>query len=139
MKGLFAWVGFRQTSVEFRRESRAHGKTKWNYWKLWNLALEGISSFSTVPLRMWSYVGLAIALISFAYAAYLILRTAIEGVDVPGYASLMVVVLFMGGLNLLTLGIIGEYLGRTYIETKSRPLYVVRERHGFDPEKPEPD
>lgn len=135
MKGLFAWVGFRQTVVEYRREGRAHGKTKWNIWQLWNLALEGVTSFSTVPLRVWSYIGFSIAILSFVYTLFLIFRTLFLGVDVPGYASLMAVVLFLGGMNLLTLGIIGEYLGRTYIEVKGRPLYLVRERHGFAPDE----
>lgn len=132
MKGLFAWVGFRQTGVAYRRQPRAHGTSKWRYWRLWNFALDGITSSSTLPLRMWSYFGAFIALCAFAYAAFLIVRTLILGVDVPGYASLMVVVLFMGGINLLTLGIIGEYLGRAYMEVKGRPLYLVRESHGFD-------
>ncbi len=100
-----------------------------------NLAIEGITSFSTVPLRVWSYVGFTISLFAFAYALFLIFRTLVMGTDVPGYASLMVVVLFMGGINLLTLGIIGEYLGRTYMEVKGRPLYLIRERHGFGPEE----
>lgn len=132
MKGLFAWVGFRQCAVTYRREPRAAGASKWRPWRLWNFGLDGITSSSTVPLRIWSYVGLAIFLGAFAYAGLLVLRTLIEGVDVPGYASLMVVMLCMGGITLLTLGIIGEYLGRIYIEVKQRPLYIVRERHGFD-------
>ncbi len=132
MKGLFSWVGFRQVAVDYERESRAFGTTKWNYWRLWNLAIEGITSFSTVPLRIWSYVGVIFALFAISYALFLIFRTIMMGVDVPGYASLMVVVLFLGGINLLTLGIFGEYLGRTYMEAKGRPLYLVRERHGFD-------
>ena len=136
MKGLFGWVGFRHAAVAYRREGRAHGKTKWSYWRLWNFALEGITSFSTVPLRVWSYVGFSIALFSFAYALFLILRTLFFGVDVPGYASLMAVVLFLGGVNLMTLGIIGEYLGRIYTEAKGRPIYIVRERHGFSPDEP---
>ncbi len=133
MKGLFSWVGYRQAALDYEREPRAFGKTKWNYWRLWNLAIEGITSFSTVPLRVWSYVGFTVAFVAIIYALFLIFRTIVQGVDVPGYASLMVVVLFMGGVNLLTLGIIGEYLGRTYMEAKGRPLYLVRERHGFDP------
>jgi glycosyltransferase involved in cell wall biosynthesis len=135
MKGLFSWVGFRQGAVEYERENRAFGKTKWKYWGLWNLAIEAITSFSTLPLRLWSYVGFAVSFFAFAYALFLISRTLIMGVEVPGYASLMVVVLFMGGVNLLTLGIIGEYLGRTYMEVKGRPLYLVSERHGFEIEE----
>ncbi len=122
---------YRQAALDYEREPRAFGKTKWNYWRLWNLAIEGITSFSTVPLRVWSYVGFTVAFVATIYALFLIFRTIVQGVDVPGYASLMVVVLFMGGLNLLTLGIIGEHLGRTYMEAKRRPLYLVRERHGF--------
>jgi glycosyltransferase involved in cell wall biosynthesis len=139
MKGLFSWVGFRQVAVDYEREPRAFGKTKWNYWRLWNLAIEGITSFSTVPLRIWSYVGFFIALFAIAYALFLIFRTIMMGVDVPGYASLMVVVLFLGGINLLTLGIFGEYLGRIYMEAKGRPLYLVRERHGFDEPESRPE
>lgn len=132
MKGLFAWVGFKQTSISYDRPQRYQGLTKWNYWRLWNFALDGIMSFSLVPLKVWSYVGLAISLPAFFYATFLIIRTLIFGVDVPGYASLMVVVLFLGGMQLLTLGIIGEYLGRVYDEVKGRPLYLVRECYGFD-------
>ena len=132
MKGLFAWIGFRQTGVSYRRQARAAGETKWNYWRLWNFALDGIASFSSLPLRVWTYVGVGFALFAFAYAIFLFLRTIFWAADVPGYASLMVTVLFMGGLNLLTLGIIGEYLARTYTEVKGRPLYLVQECHGFD-------
>lgn len=132
MKGLFTWVGFRQAEVQYVRQSRAAGSSKWSYWRLWNFALDGITSFSTLPLRIWSYVGGTISLLAFAYASFLVLRTLIYGADVPGYASLMVVVLLLGGINLLSLGIMGEYLGRTYMEVKNRPLYLVRESHGFD-------
>lgn len=144
MKGLFAWVGFRQAAVAYQREARAHGSSKWRYWNLWNFAIDGITSSSTWPLRVWSYFGAVISLCAFAYAGYMIVRTLAFGADVPGYASLMVVVLFMGGINLLTLGIIGEYLGRAYMEVKGRPLYLVRESLGFDqaeatgPAKPAP-
>ena len=134
MKGLFAWVGYKQTSVMFDREPRLKGSTKWNYWRLWNFALDGITSFSFFPLKVWGYVGLSISSISLLYAAYLVIRTLISGIDVPGYASLMVAVLFLGGIQLLTLGIIGEYLGRVYEEVKGRPLYFVRESYGFDNE-----
>jgi glycosyltransferase involved in cell wall biosynthesis len=132
MKGLMTWVGFRQTAVHYDREARTSGKTGWSYWRLWNFALDAITSFSTIPLRIWSYVGAGIAALAFVFALFLIVRTLILGVDVPGYASLMVVVLLLGGLNLLTLGVIGEYLGRTYLEAKARPLYLVRETFGFD-------
>ncbi|WP_016951095.1 glycosyltransferase family 2 protein [Anabaena sp. PCC 7108] len=131
MKGLFAWVGYRQTSIYFDRPQRYKGNTKWNYWKLWNFAIDGIASFSVAPLKVWSYVGLAISLIAFVYAAFLFLRTLILGIDVPGYASLMVALLFMGGMQLVTLGVIGEYIGRIYEEVKGRPLYLVRNCYGF--------
>src|SRR5215470_1645584 len=131
MKGLYAWVGFRQTSIEIVRAPRAAGTSKWRYWRLWNFALDGITAFSTMPLRIWSYIGAGIASLAFAYALYLILRTILLGADVPGYASLMVAVLFMGGVNLMSLGILGEYLGRAYTEVKRRPLYLVLERIGF--------
>ncbi|HSM41825.1 MAG TPA: glycosyltransferase family 2 protein [Afifellaceae bacterium] len=130
MKGLFAWVGFRQCSLPFSREQRAAGETSWSYWKLWNFAIDGITSSTTVPLRIWSYVGAIIAFVGFAYAGFLILRTLIYGVDVPGFASLVVLILFFGGVNLLSVGILGEYLGRTYTEVKGRPLYIIREMHG---------
>src|SRR5262245_13059060 len=131
MKGLYAWVGFRQTSIEIVRAPRVAGTSKWRYWRLWNFALDGITAFSTMPLRIWSYIGASIAAVAFAYALYLILRTILLGADVPGYASLMVAVLFMGGVNLMSLGILGEYLGRAYTEVKRRPLYLVLERIGF--------
>lgn len=132
MKGLFAWVGYRQTFIEFDREPRFQGETKWNYWKLWNFALDGITSFSLWPLKVWTYVGVIISLISLLYALYLVLRTIILGIDVPGYASLMVAILFLGGIQLITLGIMGEYLGRIFVEVKERPLYLVRDSYGFD-------
>ncbi|MDJ0577419.1 MAG: glycosyltransferase family 2 protein [Xenococcaceae cyanobacterium MO_234.B1] len=132
MKGLFAWVGYKQTSVMFDREPRAAGTTTWNYWKLWNFAIDGITSFSFVPLKIWSYIGLFISFLSLLYASFLVIRTLILGIDVPGYASLMVAVLFFGGIQLITLGVIGEYLGRVYEEVKGRPLYFVRESYGFE-------
>lgn len=131
MKGLFAWVGFKQIALEYDRPARYKGETKWNYWKLWNFALEGITSFSAVPLKIWSYIGLFISCIAFVYAAYLIVKTLILGIDVPGYASLMVVTLFLGGIQLITLGVMGEYLGRVHDEVKKRPIYLVRESYGF--------
>ncbi|WP_414549906.1 glycosyltransferase family 2 protein [Anabaena sp. CCY 0017] len=132
MKGLFAWVGFKQSFIEYDRLPRFQGTTKWNYWKLWNFALEGITSFSSLPLKIWSYLGLFISLLAFLYGSFLIVRTLILGIDVPGYASLMVAILFLGGIQLLTLGIIGEYLGRVHDEVKKRPLYIVRDCYGFD-------
>jgi len=132
MKGLFAWAGFRQAAVSYHREERKVGETKYNYWKLWRLAVDGITSASTVPLRVWSYLGAFVALGALAYAIYIIIVTLTSGIDVPGYASLMVAVLFLGGLQLLSLGVLGEYVGRILIETKGRPLYVIRERIGGD-------
>ncbi|MGK7940233.1 MAG: glycosyltransferase family 2 protein [Crocosphaera sp.] len=132
MKGLFTWVGFKQTYIVYDRPNRVQGTTKWNYWKLWNFALDGITSFSLLPLKVWSYLGVILSLLAFIYGSFLIIRTLILGIDVPGYASLMVTMLFIGGVQLITLGILGEYLGRIYEETKQRPLYLIRERYGFE-------
>ncbi len=131
MKGLFSWVGFQQTVIYYDRPGRERGQSSWNYWRLWNFALDGIVSFSVQPLKIWLYVGLFISLSALIYASFLVLRTLIYGRDLPGYASLMVAVLFMGGIQLLTLGIIGEYLGRVYEEVKGRPLYLIRDMFGF--------
>ncbi len=131
-KGLYAWTGFHQATVEYDRPSRAAGNTKWNAWKLWNFALDGFTSFSTLPLRIWSYLGFAVAVLGFLYAAFLIVRTLFWGVDVPGYASMMVVMLVLGGLILISLGVSGEYIGRIFEETKGRPLYIVRDTVGFE-------
>lgn len=131
MKGLFEWVGFNQCAVDYTREARETGASKWRYWRLWNFAIDGITSATTAPLRVWTYIGAAAALAAFVYAGFLVAYTLTGHGDVPGYASLMVVVLFFGGLNLLSLGVIGEYLGRTYTEVKGRPLYIVREAMGF--------
>ena len=132
MKAMFAWAGFKQTSVPYSRAPRAGGRSKFNYWQLWTLALDGITSSSTVPLRVWSYLGGLVALFALAYAMFIAVRTIAFGIDVPGYASLIVSVLFLGGLQLLSLGILGEYVGRILIETKARPLYVIREQIGED-------
>ncbi len=134
MKGLFAWSGFKQAAVEYHRDRRQVGRTKFRYWKLWTLALDGITSASTMPLRIWSYIGVVIAFFALLYAIYMVARTILFGIDVPGYPSLMVAVLFFGGLQLISLGVLGEYVGRILIETKRRPLYVVRQRIGFDEE-----
>jgi glycosyltransferase involved in cell wall biosynthesis len=130
MKGLFAWVGFRTAVVEYTRSARASGEAKLSGWRLWSLALEGITSFSTLPLRLWSYVGTAIASVAFLYGSFIVLRTLILGRDVPGYASLLTVILFLGGVQLIGIGILGEYIGRIYSETKQRPVYVVRDVFG---------
>lgn len=125
MKGLFGWIGYRQLGVPYDREPRAAGTTKWNYWRLWNFALEGITSFSAAPLKVATYVGLLTALVAFAYGLVVIFRTLLYGDPVAGYPSLMVVILFLGGLQLMALGLIGEYLGRLYDEGKQRPLYLI--------------
>jgi glycosyltransferase involved in cell wall biosynthesis len=132
MKGLFAWAGFKQAAVEYDRTEREIGTTKLNYWKLWTLALDGITSASTVPLRIWSYVGAGVALFAMAYACFIAIRTAFYGISVPGYASIMVSVLFLGGIQLISLGVLGEYVGRILTETKQRPLYVVRDTVGVE-------
>jgi polyisoprenyl-phosphate glycosyltransferase len=131
MKGLFAWSGFRQTAVEYDRVPRKVGESKFHYWKLWTLAIDGITSASTVPLRVWSYLGGVVALAALLYAAFVVIRTVLYGADVAGYPSMMVAILFFGGLQLLSLGILGEYVGRILVETKHRPIYVVRERIGM--------
>ncbi len=125
MKGLFAWIGYPQAAVYYRRDPRFAGKTKWNYWRLWNFALEGITSFSIGPLKLATYLGMLVACGAFGYAALIIYKTIAFGEPVRGYPSLMVVVLFLGGVQLMSLGIIGEYLGRMFDETKRRPLYLV--------------
>ena len=125
MKGLFTWVGFPSQSVLYDRAPRYAGTTKWNYWKLWNLALEGITSYTVSPLKMATYLGLALAVLAGIYLIEIVVKTLIYGNAVAGYPSLMAVVLFMGGAQLITLGIIGEYLGRIFNETKQRPLYFV--------------
>jgi len=132
MKGLFAWVGFKQTGVEYRREARAAGTTKWRYWKLWNFALDGITGSSTVPLRLWTYFGAILAAATVCYALWLVGYTMLYGNDVPGYASLMVAVLFLGAVNIFATGILGEYVGRIYTEVRNRPLYLVREMRGIE-------
>ena len=128
MKGLFAWVGFPSKAVPYDRAPRFAGQTKWNYWKLWNLALEGITGFTIVPLKVATYLGLAVGLSAAVYLVEVVIRTLLVGNTVAGYPSLMAVVLFIGGVQLVTLGIIGEYLGRIFNEVKRRPLYLV-ERH----------
>ncbi|TQV65356.1 MAG: glycosyltransferase family 2 protein [Halothiobacillaceae bacterium] len=125
MKGLFTWIGFRQTGIPYHREPRHAGQTKWNYWRLWNFALEGITSFTTAPLRLATYLGFLIALLAFAYGLWIVLGTLLHGNPVAGYPSLMAVVLFLGGIQLLFIGILGEYIGRMFDESKRRPLYLI--------------
>jgi glycosyltransferase involved in cell wall biosynthesis len=128
MKGLFAWIGFPSTEIEYDRDGRFAGTTSWNYWRLWNFALEGITSFSVVPLKLASYAGLLTALIAFGYGVKVIVKTLLYGDPVAGYPTLVVLVLFLGGLQLMALGLIGEYLARMFIEVKQRPLYLVQHR-----------
>jgi polyisoprenyl-phosphate glycosyltransferase len=129
MKGIFAWVGFRSTVIEYVRDARCVGKSRFSGWKLWNFAIEGVTSFSTAPLRIWTYLGIVVALLAFIYAGFIVMRTVIHGVDVPGYASLLAATLFLGGIQLIGLGVLGEYLGRVYSEAKQRPIYIVRESY----------
>jgi glycosyltransferase involved in cell wall biosynthesis len=127
MKGLFGWIGFRQKSVVYARDPRYAGETKWNYWKLWNFALDGVTSFSGAPLKLASYVGVSVALFAFVFGAWIIAKALLFGDPVRGYPTIMVTMLFLGGVQLMALGIIGEYLGRLYLEAKQRPLYVIDE------------
>ena len=128
MKGLFAWIGFPTSEIEYDRDGRFAGETKWNYWRLWNFALEGMTSFSVVPLKLASYAGLVTAVIAFGYGVKVIVKTLLFGDPVAGYPTLVTLVLFLGGLQLMALGLIGEYLARMFIEVKQRPLYLVQ-RH----------
>ncbi len=126
LKGMFVWVGFPTASLPYRRAGRHAGHSSWTYWRLWNFALEGITSFSQAPLRIASYLGLCVALLSMLYALFLVARTITFGNPVSGYPSLMVAILFLGGVQLVALGVIGEYIGRIYEETKQRPVYIIR-------------
>ena len=127
MKGIFAWVGYRSVTVPYEVEVRKSGVSSFNASKLWNLALDGITSFSTVPLKIWAYLGALVSLAAFLYALYIFIRTLAYGVDTPGYASLMVAILFLGGVQLIGIGVLGEYLGRVYSEVKARPTYIIRQ------------
>ncbi len=127
-KGLYAWVGFKQIGVPYKVAPRVHGETKWNYTKLFRFAFDGLTSFSTVPLRLATYTGVVISLMAFVYAFVTILRTAVFGADVPGFPSIIVSVMFFSGIQLIFLGVIGEYVGRIFAEVKERPLYIVADR-----------
>nr|WP_301271460.1 glycosyltransferase family 2 protein [Pseudomonas mandelii] len=127
MKGVLSWAGFTTAVVEYERARRVAGRSKFNGWKLWNLALEGITSFSTVPLRLWTYIGGGISIFAVLYAVYMVLDKIFFGNSVPGYPSLMTAILFLGGVQLIGIGILGEYVGRIYIEAKHRPRYVVKD------------
>jgi glycosyltransferase involved in cell wall biosynthesis len=133
MKGLFTWIGYRQTAVHYLREPRQAGASKWNYWRLLQLAIEGFTSFSTAPLRLATWTGVLASLLAFLFGLWVFGKALLFGDPVRGYPSLMVVILFMGGVQLLALGVIGEYLGRNYAESKQRPLYFIEERHAARP------
>lgn len=137
MKGVLSWVGYKTEVVEYQRASRAAGTSKFNGWKLWNLALEGITSFSTFPLRVWTYLGISVALLAFFYAGWMIIDKLLWGNPVPGYPSLMTAILFLGGVQLIGIGVLGEYIGRIYIESKKRPRYVVKKVLGRVEIKPD--
>ncbi len=127
LKGIFAWVGFRTVEIPFVRPERTVGSSSWNYWKLWNFALDGVIGYSSAPLRIWTYAGFVLAFFSLLYGLFVVLKTLFLGVDVPGYASLMTVILFLSGIQIISLGVIGEYISRIFVEVKQRPLYLVRE------------
>lgn len=134
MKGILSWVGGRTEIVEYKRANRVAGKSKFNGWKLWNLALEGIASFSTVPLRIWTYIGILFSSLAFLYGLYMIIDTALFGNPVKGYPSLLTSILFLGGIQLIGIGVIGEYIGRIYIEVKRRPRYIIKRGNKIDRE-----
>jgi polyisoprenyl-phosphate glycosyltransferase len=126
MKGLFAWVGYRTVTLDYERPERMTGNTKFSTWKLWNFALDGITSFSTTPLKVWTYLGLWGAVFSLIYGIFIVLRTVLLGVDLPGYTSVFAAVVFFGSVQLISIGLLGEYVGRIYIESKRRPVYLIR-------------
>ncbi|KFJ42569.1 glycosyltransferase family 2 protein [Francisella philomiragia] len=128
-KGLLTWIGFKEKIVYHAREERVAGQTKWNYWKLFKFSIDGITSFSRAPLEIWSYIGVFVAFMSFLYGSFFILKSLVFGIDVPGYPSLITFILFFSGLQMIGIGMLGSYIGRIFIETKHRPLYIVREVH----------
>jgi glycosyltransferase involved in cell wall biosynthesis len=132
-KGLYAWIGFKSIGVPFEVASRRSGQSKFSYRKLTHFALDGLMSFTTMPLKVWTYIGLAVSMLGLALAGFYAIRTMIFGVDVPGYASLIVSIAFFAGIQLLSLGILGEYIGRIFAEVKRRPLYLIEERLGLTP------
>jgi len=127
MKGLFTWIGYRQKAVMYERDPRYAGESKWNYWHLWNFALEGITSYSSAPLKLASYLGLLTALGAFSFGIFIVIRTLLYGDPVQGYPSMIVIILFLGGVQLMSIGVLGEYVGRIFTETKRRPLYFVND------------
>lgn len=132
LKGIFSWVGFKTTSVPYVRPERAAGTTKWNYWKLWNFALSGITASGSLPLKLWTYFGFGVSLFAFLYALVIVAKKLFLGNPVSGYSSLMVTILFFSGVQLISLGIIGEYLSRIFVETKARPAYIIKEKINCD-------
>lgn len=136
MKGLLSWPGYETEVIEYSRPQRSVGRSKWKLWRLFNHALDGIFSFSTAPLRMWTYIGLILSFLSLLYLLWIVLRTLFFGVELPGYASIVSIILFFSGVNLVGLGILGEYLGRVFIEVKQRPIYLVKQKIGFDDNAP---
>ncbi|AJI56838.1 glycosyl transferase 2 family protein [Francisella philomiragia] len=128
-KGLLTWIGFKEKIVYHAREERVAGQTKWNYWKLFKFSIDGITSFSRAPLEIWSYIGVFVAFMSFVYGSIIIIKSLVFGADVPGYPSLVTFILFFSGLQMIGIGMLGSYIGRIFIETKHRPLYIVREVH----------
>ena len=131
MKGLFSWVGYKSVAVPYRRASRVAGKSKWNYWQLWNFALGGLTSATSLPLKLWTYAGVLVALFAFVFALWIAYQKLVWGNPVSGYASIMVTILFFSGVQLITLGILGEYLSRIFTEVKQRPAYLVEEKINF--------
>lgn len=129
MKGIFTWVGYKTTTIEYKREKREAGNTNFNGWKLWNFAIDGITSFSTLPLRIWFYLGLFISILSFLYGTLIVIKTLFFGADVAGYASILVSILFLGGIQLIGIGVLGEYIGRIYLESKNRPTYIIESEY----------
>ena len=132
MKGIFGWTGFKSCGIKYVRQKRQAGVSKWNYWRLWNFALDGITASTTLPLRIWTYLGSMLSFLGLLYALYIIARTIMYGADVPGYASLLVFILLVGGVQMIILGILGEYIGRIFIEVKRRPLYIVEKKVNLD-------
>jgi glycosyltransferase involved in cell wall biosynthesis len=135
MKGIYSWVGFKQTTVGYERSPRAAGSTSWNYWRLWNFALDGLTSFTSLPLRLWTYLGSLIFLISTVLTIFFLITYLVHRVNLPGFYWITLLILFFGALQMMTMGILGEYIGRIYEETKSRPLYIIRQAFGFDKEE----
>ncbi len=131
MKGLFAWLGFKTVTLDYVRTPRVAGKSKFSGFRLWNFAMEGFTSFSTTPLKIWTYLGALGAVVALVYAVFIVFRTIFFGNPVPGYASIFVAVTFFGSVQLISIGVLGEYIGRIYVETKQRPVYLVRKFHNF--------